>query len=231
MYAFLLQVEKPALDTSFSSLEVSRTIALCFEHCPVRWEATEPVTSCLFSCPPPGCGGGGCRGHFVFIGSGGLYSTEYIEYKRESQLPSLIWVGKVCYNITPLHFENTCDAVWLLLGAQKTVKTEFHCSFFLFSFCFLRAWRLVDDLCFVTHYQAQQNLQEWAQRRMEAGSCSSQVTSPTVGWSTGGSQGWLGGVVRMMGCLHQRKAPGFANSEGRLGMWLWQLASSCALWL
>lgn len=107
-------------------------IALCLEHHPVRWEVTAPVMSCLFSCPSPGAGG--CRGHFVFTGSGGLYFTQYIEYKGEGWLPSLVWGGKVCYNITPLSFENVCDAVWLLLGAQKAVKTEFHCGFFFFAF-------------------------------------------------------------------------------------------------
>lgn len=89
-YVFLLRVEEPAPDTSFSSLEMSRKIALCFEHRPVRREVTAPVTSCLFSCPPPGWGGGGCRGHFVFIRSGGLYFTQYIEYKRKGRLPSLV---------------------------------------------------------------------------------------------------------------------------------------------
>lgn len=111
---------------------MSRTTALCFEHRPVQWEVTASVTSCLFSCPS--LGGGGRRRHFVLIESGGLCFTQYTEYKGEGQLPSLVWVGKVWYNIIPLGFENVCDAVWLLLASQKAVKTEFHRVFFFLLF-------------------------------------------------------------------------------------------------
>lgn len=43
---FLLRVEEPALDTSLASLEVSKTIALCFEHCLVRREVLSPHERC-----------------------------------------------------------------------------------------------------------------------------------------------------------------------------------------
>lgn len=92
--------EQRILDTSFSALEMLKMIALCLEHRPVRWEVTAPVMSCLFSCPSPGAGG--CRGHFVFTGSGGLYFTQYIEYKGKGWLPSLVW-GGVRFVITSHH--------------------------------------------------------------------------------------------------------------------------------
>lgn len=56
-------------------------------------------------------------------------------------------------------------------------------------------------MCSVTLDEAQQNLQEWAQSRVEAGGCSRQMTSPAVGWRAGGAQGWLGEEMRVMRCL------------------------------
>lgn len=70
-------------------------IALCFEHSPVWWEVRLSVTSCPLVLPW-GWRGRACREPFVFIGSGRLYFTQYIEDNRRSvSFPGL---GKVCYN-------------------------------------------------------------------------------------------------------------------------------------
>ena len=133
-YVFLLQVEELALDTSFSSLEMSRMIALCFEHRPVRREVTAPVMSCLFSCPPPEWGGGGCRGTLFSSGLGDCILLNMLNIKE--RIVFLPWSGWVRFVITSHHSVlKTRVIVWRLLGAQKVAKTEFVvCFFFLFAF-------------------------------------------------------------------------------------------------
>lgn len=127
----------------------------------MRWEVTAPVTSCLFSCLPPGWGGE--------VGAGGtLFSPGWEDCillnvlnikERVGFLPWSRWVRFVIISRHSVLRKHVI--VWLLLGAWKAVKTEFVMVVFRCFFSLLfKDMEIADDLCFITYGQAQQNLQE-----------------------------------------------------------------------